>query len=77
MTALAQQLDKLDDDLASAEESMLSRLRAPLSRSDPAADLVNRLREQEVRGMKLQTMLLNFCLLLQVIHLQCVVTFET
>ncbi|TMS22790.1 Envoplakin [Larimichthys crocea] len=47
VTALAQQLDKLDDDLASAEESMLSRLRAPLSRSDPAADLVNRLREQE------------------------------
>ncbi|TKS68814.1 Envoplakin 210 kDa cornified envelope precursor protein [Collichthys lucidus] len=47
VTALAQQLDKLDDDLASAEESMLSRLRAPLSRTDPAADLVNRLREQE------------------------------
>ena len=47
--ALAQQLDKLDEDLASAEESMLSRLRAPLSRSDPTGDLAKRLREQEVR----------------------------
>uniref|UniRef100_A0A3Q3F233 Envoplakin a n=1 Tax=Labrus bergylta TaxID=56723 RepID=A0A3Q3F233_9LABR len=49
-TALAQQLDKLDDDLASAEESMLSRLRTPLDRSDPAGDLAKRLREQQVRG---------------------------
>lgn len=48
--ALAQQLDRLDDDLANAEESMLSRLRAPLSRTDPAGDLSNRLREQEVRA---------------------------
>ncbi|XP_060918795.1 envoplakin a [Labrus mixtus] len=46
-TALAQQLDKLDDDLASAEESMLSRLRTPLDRSDPAGDLAKRLREQQ------------------------------
>lgn len=45
--ALAQQLDKLDEDLANTEESMLSRLRAPLSRTDPAGDLANRLREQE------------------------------
>ncbi|XP_031730491.1 envoplakin a [Anarrhichthys ocellatus] len=45
--ALSQQLDKLDGDLASAEESMLSRLRAPLNRSDPAGDLAKRLREQE------------------------------
>ncbi len=49
--ALAQQLDKLDNELASTEESMLSRLRAPLSRTDPAGDLARRLREQEVRGI--------------------------
>lgn len=47
--ALSQQLNNLDGDLTSAEESMLSRLRAPLSRSDPAGDLAKRLREQEVR----------------------------
>ncbi|XP_070683693.1 envoplakin a [Pempheris klunzingeri] len=47
VTALAQQLDKLDDDLASAEEGMLSRLRAPLNQSDPVGDLANRLRDQE------------------------------
>uniref|UniRef100_A0A665XA62 Desmoplakin SH3 domain-containing protein n=1 Tax=Echeneis naucrates TaxID=173247 RepID=A0A665XA62_ECHNA len=47
VTALGQQLDKLDSDLASAEESMLSRLRAPLSPTDPAGDLAKRLREQE------------------------------
>uniref|UniRef100_A0A3Q3MXH4 Envoplakin a n=1 Tax=Mastacembelus armatus TaxID=205130 RepID=A0A3Q3MXH4_9TELE len=44
---LAQQLDKLDKDLASTEQGMLSRMRAPLSRTDPAGDLANRLREQE------------------------------
>lgn len=49
VAAVAQQLDKLDNDLVSAEESLLSRLRAPLSRTDPAGDLANRLREQEVR----------------------------
>lgn len=42
-------MDNLDNDLASAEESMLSRLRAPLNRSDPAGDLAKRLREQEVK----------------------------
>lgn len=47
--ALAQRLDQLDNDLDSAEENMLSRLRAPLSRSDPAGDLAKRLKEQEVR----------------------------
>uniref|UniRef100_A0A7N6F839 Envoplakin a n=1 Tax=Anabas testudineus TaxID=64144 RepID=A0A7N6F839_ANATE len=47
VTAVAQQLDKLDSDLASAEQSMLNRLRAPLSRTDPAGDLANRLKEQE------------------------------
>lgn len=46
--ALTQQLDSLDRDLASTEEGMLSRLRSPLSRTDPAADLAARLREQEV-----------------------------
>ncbi|TNN69510.1 Envoplakin [Liparis tanakae] len=45
--ALSQQLDKLDSDLASAEQSMLSRLRAPLSRTDPAGDLAKRMKEQE------------------------------
>uniref|UniRef100_A0A3Q3KS23 SH3 domain-containing protein n=1 Tax=Monopterus albus TaxID=43700 RepID=A0A3Q3KS23_MONAL len=47
--AMAQQLDQLDKDLASAEEKTLNRLRTPLNRSDPAGDLANRLREQEVR----------------------------
>uniref|UniRef100_A0A8C4HZ89 Envoplakin a n=1 Tax=Dicentrarchus labrax TaxID=13489 RepID=A0A8C4HZ89_DICLA len=56
VTALAQQLDKLDDDLASAEESMLSRLRAPLSRTDPAGDLANRLREQEEAAKTLKAL---------------------
>uniref|UniRef100_A0A8D0CRU7 Envoplakin a n=1 Tax=Sander lucioperca TaxID=283035 RepID=A0A8D0CRU7_SANLU len=45
--ALAKQLDNLDSDLASAEKNLLSRLRAPLSRTDPAGDLAKRLREQE------------------------------
>lgn len=49
VAALAQQLDQLDNDLDSAEENMLSRLRAPLSRDDPAGDLAKRLKEQEVR----------------------------
>ena len=49
MTAVAQQLDKLDNDLVNSEEAMLSRLRAPLSRSDPAGDLADRLKKQEVR----------------------------
>ncbi|XP_023119453.1 envoplakin a [Amphiprion ocellaris] len=47
VTALAQQLDKLDNDLANAEESMLSRLRAPLNPRDPAGDLAKRLKDQE------------------------------
>lgn len=46
--ALTQQLDRLDQDLATTEEGMLSRLRSPLSRTDPASDLAGRLREQEV-----------------------------
>ncbi|XP_059196303.1 envoplakin a [Centropristis striata] len=47
VTALSQQLDELDGDLNRAEESLLSRLRTPLNRSDTAGDLAKRLREQE------------------------------
>lgn len=46
--ALESKLDKLDGDLAQAEQDILSRLRAPLDRNDPAADMANRLKEQEV-----------------------------
>ncbi|KAM7394027.1 hypothetical protein PAMP_020854 [Pampus punctatissimus] len=53
---VAQQLDKLDSDLVKAEEDMLSRLRAPLSRTDPAGDLANRLREQEQADKELKTL---------------------
>ncbi|XP_035602685.2 envoplakin-like [Oncorhynchus keta] len=45
--AVAGQLDKLDEDLVKAKQGMLSRLRAPLDRSDPTADLAKRLKEQE------------------------------
>ncbi|CDQ64114.1 unnamed protein product [Oncorhynchus mykiss] len=45
--AAASQLDKLDEDLVKAKQGMLSRLRAPLDRSDPTADLAKRLKEQE------------------------------
>ncbi|XP_056136215.1 envoplakin a [Lampris incognitus] len=45
--ALTDQLNKLDGDLAETEKGILSRLRAPLNRSDPAGDLANRLREQK------------------------------
>lgn len=48
MKALTQQLDSLDQGLARTEESMQSRLRSPLSRSDPVSDLLKRLKEQEV-----------------------------
>lgn len=51
VASLAQQLEKLDEDLAKAEESMLSRLRAPLSDTNPAEDLANRLKEQQVRSL--------------------------
>ncbi|XP_034747808.1 envoplakin a [Etheostoma cragini] len=54
--ALAQQLDNLDRDLASAEKNLLSRLRAPLSRTDPAEDLAKRLREQEEAARALQAL---------------------
>uniref|UniRef100_A0A8C8IBS0 Envoplakin n=1 Tax=Oncorhynchus tshawytscha TaxID=74940 RepID=A0A8C8IBS0_ONCTS len=45
--AVASQLDKLDEDLVKAKQGMLSRLRAPLDRSDPTADLAKRLKDQE------------------------------
>lgn len=51
VASLALQLEKLDEDLAKEEESILNRLRAPLSRTDPAGDLAKRLKEQEVRGL--------------------------
>ncbi|XP_015254606.1 PREDICTED: envoplakin-like [Cyprinodon variegatus] len=54
LAALGQQLDQLDADLASIEESMLSRLRTPLSRNDPAEDLAQRLREQEQAAEELK-----------------------
>ncbi|XP_054635826.1 envoplakin a [Dunckerocampus dactyliophorus] len=47
LAALGQQLDKLNDDLSNAEKGMLSRMRAPMSRSNPTGDLANRLKEQE------------------------------
>ncbi|KAM8771445.1 envoplakin a [Acanthopagrus schlegelii] len=54
--ALAQRLDQLDNDLDSAEENMLSRLRAPLSRNDPAGDLAKRLKEQEQAAAALKAL---------------------
>ena len=50
--ALADQLDKLDSDLAQTKQDILSRLRAPLERTDSAADLAKRLKEQEVSGLE-------------------------
>ncbi|XP_010887719.3 envoplakin a [Esox lucius] len=41
------QLDKLDGELVTAKQGLLSHMRAPLDRSDPTADLTNRLKEQE------------------------------
>ncbi|XP_035985507.1 envoplakin [Fundulus heteroclitus] len=45
--ALAQQLEQLDAELANTEESMLSSMRTPVSRSDPSRDLARKLKEQE------------------------------
>ena len=50
--ALADQLDKLDSDLAQTEQDILSRLRAPLERGNTAADLAKRLKEQEVSELE-------------------------
>uniref|UniRef100_A0A674D338 Envoplakin a n=1 Tax=Salmo trutta TaxID=8032 RepID=A0A674D338_SALTR len=54
--AVAGQLDKLDEDLVKAKQSMLSRLRAPLDRSDPTTDLAKRLKEQEKAAEALAAM---------------------
>ncbi|XP_038822635.1 envoplakin-like [Salvelinus namaycush] len=54
--AVAGQLDKLDEDLVKAKQGMLSRLRAPLDRSDPTTDLANRLKEQEKAAEALAAM---------------------
>ncbi|XP_032418372.1 envoplakin-like [Xiphophorus hellerii] len=47
LAAVAQRLDQLDSDLANTEQGMLSRLRTPVSRTDPTGDLAKKLREQE------------------------------
>ncbi|XP_067115838.1 envoplakin a [Osmerus mordax] len=54
--ALDSKLDKLDGDLAQAEQDILSRLRAPLDRNDPAADMANRLKEQEKSSAALKAL---------------------
>ncbi|KAJ8002050.1 hypothetical protein DPEC_G00175780 [Dallia pectoralis] len=41
------QLEKLDGELVTAKQGILNRMRAPLDRSDPTADLTSRLKEQE------------------------------
>ncbi|XP_041735464.1 envoplakin-like [Coregonus clupeaformis] len=46
-TVLASQLDKISKNLDHSEKDILSRLRAPLDRSDPTRDLANRLKEHE------------------------------
>ncbi|KAF7655666.1 hypothetical protein LDENG_00052700 [Lucifuga dentata] len=56
LAVLADQLNNLDNDLAKTEEDMLSRLRAPLSRTDPAGDLAKRLQEQEKATKALQAL---------------------
>lgn len=50
-TVLASQLDKISKNLDHSEKDILSRLRAPLDRSDPTRDLANRLKEHEVKGL--------------------------
>ncbi|XP_044199876.1 envoplakin a [Thunnus albacares] len=56
VAAVAQELDKLDNDLVDAEEAMLNRLRAPLSRTDPTGDLAKRLKEQEQAAKELEAL---------------------
>ncbi|XP_071383533.1 envoplakin a [Centroberyx affinis] len=56
VAALADELDQLDGDLAQMEQDVLSRLRAPLNHSDPAADLANRLKEQEKAAKALKAL---------------------
>ncbi|XP_032418397.1 envoplakin a [Xiphophorus hellerii] len=47
LAGVAQQLNQLDSDLANTEQGMLSRLRTPVSCTDPTGDLAKKLREQE------------------------------
>ncbi|XP_023190050.1 envoplakin-like [Xiphophorus maculatus] len=47
LAGVAQQLNQLDSDLANMEQGMLSRLRTPVSCTDPTGDLAKKLREQE------------------------------
>ncbi|KAM4751054.1 envoplakin-like [Anableps anableps] len=56
VAALAQQLDRLDSDLADTEQGMLSRLRTPASHTDPVGDLAKKLREQEQAAKELRAM---------------------
>ncbi|XP_036392249.1 envoplakin a [Megalops cyprinoides] len=53
---IASQLDKLDADLAQTQQNILSLLRAPLNRSDPAGDLAKRLKEQEKAAQDLKSL---------------------
>uniref|UniRef100_A0AAY5EQT3 Desmoplakin SH3 domain-containing protein n=1 Tax=Electrophorus electricus TaxID=8005 RepID=A0AAY5EQT3_ELEEL len=48
-TELNATLDQLDKDLAEVEQGVLNRLRTPLNPTDPAKDLLNRMKEQEVK----------------------------
>eukprot|EP00063_Salmo_salar_P074208 XP_014049043.1 PREDICTED: envoplakin-like [Salmo salar] len=57
-TVLASQLDKISKNLDHSEKDILSRLRAPLDRSDPTRDLANRLKEHEVKGLATASMFL-------------------
>uniref|UniRef100_A0AAV2LMC6 Desmoplakin SH3 domain-containing protein n=1 Tax=Knipowitschia caucasica TaxID=637954 RepID=A0AAV2LMC6_KNICA len=54
--AMADQLNKLDSELALAEADMLSRLRTPVNRSDPTGDLAKKLRDQEEAARALKAL---------------------
>ncbi|MEQ2267585.1 hypothetical protein XENORESO_007860, partial [Xenotaenia resolanae] len=56
VATLSQQLDQLDTDLANTEQSMLSQLRTPVSRSDPAGDLAKKLKAQEQAAKTLKAL---------------------
>ncbi|KAK5599541.1 hypothetical protein CRENBAI_019750 [Crenichthys baileyi] len=56
VATLSQQLDQLDTDLANTEQSMLSQLRTPVSRSDPAGDLAKKLKAQEEAAKTLKAL---------------------
>ncbi|KAK7929883.1 hypothetical protein WMY93_006278 [Mugilogobius chulae] len=54
--ALADQLNKLDNDLAKAEKDLMNRLRTPVDRSDPTGDLAKKLRDQEEAAKALKAL---------------------